>query len=573
MRRTIRVVVGLTLAVVFLFGPSAMHYVRGAEPVRAETNLARGLRYWLSSPPSRTYPDMGYELTNGVKGKANFTDPAWQGHLRDEFRAVTFDLGAPKPVASVNAGFLYDTSAGIFLPDQVLLYTSVNGRDWSEPLTVRRADFGNVANPGRTEAVFTDLNRTARYVRLVFFTEVWVFIDEVEIFGEDRVVAVDGPTDLLDMNDPYLGLSDTPTVDYEGFRLPEIGVGSYFPPGHPDAAGIRHLMLIYTHSDWTVGSALPYVAYAPKGSSPLAPAKWSDWFFDSFLFLALVTPDRNHAFDSASRGTPARWEHWMWFIEYLFEPGKQLDAFEEAVARAKNYIDDPDYKAKVVVMIPYPIPSTTDFGDPLGTGESLSFARFPQGDEAQLKARLTAIEAYLKEFDRRWAEKGYEHLELVGLYWLAEAIETSGDMPLIEAVVEMAEARGLKLFWIPYFSAAGWQRWQEAGFHAAIYQPNYMFNTSIPLSRFEEATTRAKRYGMGIEIEADGTVLTSPEGRARYLAYLDAGVEYGYMTEALHGYYQGVDVLLRAFISTSPDVRALYDATYEYVKGTYKPAE
>jgi hypothetical protein len=573
LHRTLRLIAVLSVTAALVLGPQAVHHVRGAEPVHAETNLALGLPYWLSSQPSPTYPDEGYELTDGVRGRANFTDRAWQGHLREEFRAVTVDLGAPKPIASVRAGFLQETSAGIYLPDRVLLYTSVDGRDWSAPLSLGRASFGSVADPGRAEVAFEGLSRTARYVRLVFFTEVWVFIDEVEVWGQDREVQVDGPTDLLDMRDPYLGLSRVAPADYEGFRLPEVTVGSYFPPGHPDAAGVRHLMLIYTHSDWEVGSALPYVAYAPRGSSPLAPARWSDWFFDSFLFLALVTPDREHAFDSASRGTPARWEHWMWFVEYLFQPGKQLDAFEEAVARAKQYIDDPDYKAKVVIMIPYPIPSTTDFGDPLGTGESLSFSRFPQGEEAQLKARLTAIEAYLAEIDRRWAEKEYEHLDLVGLYWLAEGIETSGDIPLIQEVVKLAEERGLKLFWIPYFTAPGWNRWQEAGFHAAIYQPNYMFNWSIPPSRLEEAANRAKRYGMGVEIEADGKVFESPEGRARYLAYLDAGVRYGYMTEAIHGYYQGVDILLRAFISADPDVRYLYDATYEYVKGTYKLAE
>lgn len=188
----------------------------------------------------------------------------------------------------------------------------------------------------------------------------------------------------------------------------------------------------------------------------------------------------------------------MWFLEYLFEPDKQLDAFEQAVARAKQYIDDPDYKAKVVVMIPYPIPSTTDFGDPFGTGTSLSFARFPQGDEAQFQARFGAIKAYLAELDRRWNEKSYEHLEFVGLYWLAEAIDTSSDYRLLQEVSKLVEARGQTFLWIPYFSAAGWSQWKDAGFDAAIYQPNYMFNTNIPLSRFEEAATReALRHGCG----------------------------------------------------------------------------
>ena len=40
-------------------------------------------------------------------------------------------------------------------------------------------------------------------------------------------------------------------------------------------------------------------------------------------------------------------------LDRLFTPNQQLDAFEQAVARAKQTIDDPGYRAKVVVMIPY----------------------------------------------------------------------------------------------------------------------------------------------------------------------------------------------------------------------------
>ena len=129
-----------------------------------------------------------------MRGRANFTDRAWQGHLREEFRAVTVDLGAPKPIASVRAGFLQETSAGIYLPDRVLLYTSVDGRDWSAPLSLGRASFGSVADPGRAEVAFEGLSRTARYVRLVFFTEVWVFIDEVEEIASRRGGIPPSPT-------------------------------------------------------------------------------------------------------------------------------------------------------------------------------------------------------------------------------------------------------------------------------------------------------------------------------------------------------------------------------------------
>lgn len=564
-----RVLLLATTLLCLLFQP-----VKGADSMPPQVNLAKGLPYWVSEKPSDTYPDTGGELTDGIRAAATYTDRAWQGHLRNEFRAITIDLGAPKPIDRVTLGFLHEPSVGVYLPTQVLLYTSVNGRDWDEPVGLRRETFGVPAQTARKEVTFAGLNRTARYVRIVFFVEVWVFIDEVEVWGEDRVVDVGGPTDLLDLNDPYLGLT-APATAWEPFRLPEPeGVGAYFPAGSPEAAGVRHLMLIYTHSDWTLSRALPYVAYAPPPEgNRLAPARWTDWFFDSFLFLALVTPDRAHAFDAPSRGKPARWEHWLWFLDYLFTPDQQLDAFEQAVARVKTYIDDPDYKAKVVVMIPYPMPANDDFGDPFGTGTSLSFARFPQGAKAQFEARLKAVEAYLAEFDRRWRERNFQHLELVGLYWLAEEIQGEGDMQLLRAVADLAHQRGLKLFWIPYFTAAGWSQWREAGIDAAIYQPNYMFNTSIPESRLREAAERARRYGMGIEIEADETVLTSAAGRERYLAYLKAGAEYGFMTEALHGYYQGVDILARAFVARQADVRYLYDATYLYVKGMYSPED
>jgi hypothetical protein len=91
--------------------------------VTARVNLAKGLPYWLSQSAHETYPDTGNGLTDGIIGTAVHSDSAWQGHLRNEFRAVTFDLGAPRPIERVDIGFLYEKSAGIFLPDRVLLST------------------------------------------------------------------------------------------------------------------------------------------------------------------------------------------------------------------------------------------------------------------------------------------------------------------------------------------------------------------------------------------------------------------------------------------------------------------
>lgn len=537
------------------------------------TNLAQGMPYWISRAPSANYPDQGQELTDGIKGDLVYGGAAWQGHLREQYRVVTIDLQAVKPVHEVVVGFLHDRSAGIFLPDQTLLQTSVDGKTWTEPLNVAKHELGRLTSPARYDIAFRGLDTVARYVRIAFYVEVWVFVDEIEVWGEDRIVAVRDSQDApgLPQDDPHLGLNDLPAA-WRGDEMPAEIRNAFFPPGHADAGGVRHMVLIYTHSDWLVGEALPYVAYAPrKNPSRLEIPRWEDWFFDTFLFLALQSPDGKQYVSTANGAAPATWDDWLGFLDRLFTPNQQLDAFDQAVARAKQTIDDPNYKAKVVVMIPYPIPSTLDFGDVDGSGRSLSFGAYPQGQEAQRQARFAAIEAYVRELERRWQERGFAHLELVGMYWLAEEINGYEDLYLVQDVSALLREKGLKLFWIPYFGASGWARWEEAGFDVAIYQPNYMFNDAVPLSRLEQAAEQARQYGLGVEIEADATVLTSAERRERYLAYLRAGVELGFMNSSIHAYYQDRRVLVEAWISTNPAVRRLYDATYEYVKGVYEP--
>ena len=248
-------------------------------------------------------------------------------------------------------------------------------------------------------------------------------------------------------------------------------------------------------------------------------------------------------------------------------PGYYIDAFDEAVQRIGRELDDSDYRAKVILMIPYPHPSQTNFGDPQGTGRTVRFAPEEQGDQAALDSRAKAITAYIDEALRRWEEHGFARLDLIGFYWLAESLSSPGDAELIQRTAAYVHELGYKLFWIPHFSAQGVEQWQELGFDVVILQPNYMFNDRLARNRLLDAARRAYAHGLGVEIEADGTVLTSAAGRERYLDYLWAGLKYGYMDGAIHAYYQEVNLLGRAYLATDPDVRALYDATYLFVKG------
>lgn len=349
------------------------------------------------------------------------------------------------------------------------------------------------------------------------------------------------------------------------------GLG-YHPPGSDTAAGARNIMLIYTHGKrWNHVDALPYVAYGElvREIGQLPRLDWHDWFFDTFLFLALLTEDKARAYDSATRAAPANWDDWTDFLHDLFAPNGHLAAFDQAIDLVKESLDDPDYRARVIVMIPYPEVAQTNFGDPVGTGRSLDFS-FPNAHAAE--DRYAAVSAYMDKVLEFWEQAEYEHLDLIGFYWLAESVR-SGDETLIRQTAERIHAAGHRFFWIPYFSAAGYDRWESLGFDVAIYQPNYMFNTSLPKRRLHDAALRAYSLGMGVEIEADWTILSTEAGRERYRDYLWAGLKYGFMEESIRAYYLEQDLMGPAYLSTDPDVRAVYDDTYRFVTGEFGSAE
>ena len=81
------------------------------------------------------------------------------------------------------------------------------------------------------------------------------------------------------------------------------------------------------------------------------------------------------------------------------------------------------------------------------------------------------------------------------------------------------------------------------------------------------------RYGMGVEIEMDGTALSDPEYHKRYVEYLSIGAERGYMNGVKMYYQDGCPGLLyRCVKSGNARNRLLYDLTYKYAKRQLSPA-
>ncbi len=343
----------------------------------------------------------------------------------------------------------------------------------------------------------------------------------------------------------------------------------YFPKGDPQGGGVEHMVLIYGNvgTKWGLTEAYPYVGYLTSLEESNYEIDFKDYMFDSALFLALTAPD-GHAFDSPNRGKPAVKEHWQWYMDSLFAEGQQLAAFNEAIGLVNEQLGQ-EKKLKIYIMIPNPMAETSNFGDVDGTG-SLNFTL--KDAEANKEQRFKAVKWYVDSVLDRYRTAQYENLELIGFYWVEEIINRRipGEIELLKTISDYLHTKELKYSWIPYFGVDGRREYEKLGFDLCIYQPNYMFGADIPPSRLLETAKEAYKYRLGVEIEADYTVLSTLKGREKFRDYLRAGLSYGFMNEATVAYYQDVKVFGSAALSSSPEQRQVYDDLYKFIKGTWE---
>lgn len=529
--------------------------VQAADELPDIRNLAEGLSYEWSEEPEADYPDPGNKLTDGQYGSLNVLDPAWVGHLRKKTREVVFDLGEKKSISSVKAHFLQDwPTSSVLFPLNVSMYVSDDKENWgtlrhqsTEHLWVDGPPVGQFyvwdgTRDGVPSGGEDDSMAYARYVKVTFsmHTRAWSFLDEIEIWGTDGKVE---------------GAVEVPAQQF-----------TYLKPGEA-TAGIHDLSLVYNgyyangDGDWTKEQLIPQISYVNEQGEP------EDWFFDGVLLLGLKTPDWR---DFALGDT--RLTDWNWYLEKTFAEQGELYQLNEATKEVGGKLDQPDHATKVVLMIPDPGEYLTDFGDVDGDGISENFNAGEVGLEQAMANRKKAVRWWIDEVMQLWEEKAYSNLELAGLYWLHEQVSTSDTGPeMLSYVNGLVHEQDLKAFWIPHFLAYKSHMWKDVGFDAAAFQPNYFFE-EMDAARIEDAAYIARQYGMGVEFEFDGRLLT--EGgvfRDRYLSYLDGGVKYGYMDNAFKAYYKGSGpVLKNAAESKDPQIRVLYDWLYQFVKGTYK---
>lgn len=529
----------------------------GATGTATETNIALGKPYTTvmrydnegSRNDELNYPDSGGELTDGRLAPKSFWNPAWVGFAQGFERKITIDLEEMHTISRVWANFLKHSDAGIHLPRFVVFEASSDGIHWER---LGRVNYpGDAAvDSGQTYAYqLTGLHVAARYVQLTVPVAVWVFTDEIEVYGVP-------------------GIANAARIA-KGVPDPEPQPPGYMQAGTPQVGGAHHIIILPAGGRagqpglnlWRVEDYLPYVAYLDTDGTPL------DWMFDTIL----ISPPKYSEGGREYTNRHDVWSvgnivDWRLFHGTLFRPDMQLDALNEAVAQAKEALGDPDYKVKVILSTVYPTPAGRYFGDVDGDGvmENLDYTR---GEEALADARKVA-DWFLGMLLDSWHEADFEHLELIGVYWQMEDVgmaTSAYEEEMIRYTSEIAHAHGLKLFWIPYVRAGLYYDWERLGIDGVMMQPNHMFSSLTGLLKTTAELTYAA--GMGVEMEADA--FKGPETDRKWLEYLNAGVEYGYMEDTLVGWYQHFKDFARASKMEGRNRELYYDYVYQFIKGTY----
>ncbi|WP_203292526.1 GH92 family glycosyl hydrolase [Luteirhabdus pelagi] len=134
-------------------------------------------------------------LIDGIRGTRDFRTGAWQGYQNQDVVAIV-DLGEEKTIDQISTAFLQDQRSWIFLPSEIKIEVSSDGKEWRS-LSEKELAGANKDEEVRIEAVAITFSETqGRYVKLTAETigkvpswhlgyeydgTAWIFIDELSI--------------------------------------------------------------------------------------------------------------------------------------------------------------------------------------------------------------------------------------------------------------------------------------------------------------------------------------------------------------------------------------------------------
>lgn len=511
----------------------------------APFTFTSGVAVDSSFGPNDSNPFTG-RINDTIYGStSNWGDGKWDQYSHGLSRSIVIDLKQNSTINKFSLHFIHDKASGVLFPRKVVYSVSQNGTDWADVGTVNTSVSLTTSSVTTQYYTLDALNYQARYIKATFYTDEWVFVDEYKVWGWPGVV-----------NGATIPSATTPPT------YPD----AYCAPGSGTVGGARDMVLIYNgyNTDTnaglnTVAELTPYVGYKTTGGTI------TDFMFDSFLFLPYG--------DAPSGGTyycdttkPSVKTDWDYYLNNLFDSTNNLKALNTAVGNVRTTLGNATYKAKVEIAIPYPTYTQTNFGDVDGDGYTENLNNLADREEV--------IKWYVDQVLSRWSSAGLANLDLGGFYWYEEQANfqaTDYEAAMLSYAGSYVRSKSKVLNWIPYYQSSGFTEYDSLlSMDEAIMQPNYCFS-SYAEGVLDEAADICKKYGMGIEMEIHWDALTNATYRTKYYAYLNHGLTKGYMTGAVHMYYQngGPGTFYDCCNSTDPALRNIYDQTYNFIKRTY----
>lgn len=104
-------------------------------------------------------------LIDGVKGSVNWKTGEWQSYFDQDLEAVV-DLGQTRKVNYAGIHVLQDVSPWILFPKELIIYTSMNGKDFTEAGRARNSIPPTMQNV-QTQVMGSKLNTRARYIKII----------------------------------------------------------------------------------------------------------------------------------------------------------------------------------------------------------------------------------------------------------------------------------------------------------------------------------------------------------------------------------------------------------------------
>lgn len=308
---------------------------------------------------------------------------------------------------------------------------------------------------------------------------------------------------------------------------------------------IADLVLIYQggahrNLEWNKDQFAPYVVHQNKQDK-------KDWLFDGFLFLEFKD-GKGRCYAPGYEKEAARRTEWEWLMERQFEKNKAFSALDQCISEQIKEMNKPSFRHKLIVGIPAPLKGQKDWGN---LDRPMDFSKNEDCIEA--------CKWYIDRFLERYQKEAYQHLDLQGFYWVPENDGPYSD--ILPQIGDYIRSKNLRLFWIPYWRAVGFDNWKTDKFDFAYIQPNHFFNKTISDERLDAVCAFAKGTRMGLEMEFDETALADAKNskRDRLISYIEAFEDHDVFTKASVAYYQGGSAIYQLSRSKNPLDRELWD--------------